>query len=473
MKDGIKELLQKIPAMDKLLELPWVPDLENELGRTAVKALFSDVMNEIRTAIRTGNTRALNAQQIIDEAKKRMISRAHPSLRSVTNATGVVIHTNLGRSCLAREAAEQVRNVALSYNTLEYSLEAGARGHRNAHVEWLLCQVTGAEAALVVNNNAGAVLLVLAALARGKEVVVSRGELVEIGGSFRIPDIMAFSGAKMVEVGTTNQTHLWDFERALTEESAMLLKVHPSNFAIKGYHGMVDRAALAKLAHDHGLVFVEDLGSGMLVKTGVPVLDAEPTVRDCLKLGVDVVTFSGDKMLGGPQIGCVAGSSIFIDKLRKNPFIRALRVDKMTLAAFETTLRLYIKGDESSIPTLSMVKKSNEQMKKDAQKLARRIKNMLSSINRNNYELSVENVDDAVGGGAFPETPLIGWGVKLRIKGRESSVSLAEKLRRSSFPVVAGIQENKLIFHVRTLHADDYEKIIFALREVLTVKEGS
>ena len=473
MREGIKELLQKIPAMDKLLELPWVPDLENELGRTAVKALFSDVMNEIRDAIRAGSIRALNAEQIVEEAKKRMTFRAHPSLRPVTNATGVVIHTNLGRSCLAREAADQVHKVALSYNTLEYSLEAGARGHRNSHVEWLLCQVTGAEAALVVNNNAGAVLLALAALARGKEVVISRGELVEIGGSFRIPDIMAFSGAKMVEVGTTNQTHLWDFERALTEESAMLLKVHPSNFAIKGYHGMVDRTELAKLAHDRGLVFVEDLGSGMLIKTGVPALDVEPTVRDCLKSGVDVVTFSGDKMLGGPQIGCIAGSSVFIDKLRKNPFVRALRVDKMTLAAFEATLRLYIKGSESSIPTLCMVQKTSDQMKKDAQKLTRRIKSLLSTIGRNNYEMSVENVEDAVGGGAFPETPLIGWGVKLRIIGRESSASLAERLRRSSLPVVVGLQENKLIFHVRTLHSDDYDKIISALKEVLTVKEGS
>ncbi|MBP8784260.1 MAG: L-seryl-tRNA(Sec) selenium transferase, partial [Synergistaceae bacterium] len=248
MNEDVQQLLKKIPSMDLLLGQPWVLPLEEELGREAVKALFADVMNEIRAGIRSGGVRVLNTSHIIEEARRRMEARALPSLVKVVNATGVVVHTNMGRSCLGKEAIEAVSGVASGYSTLEYSLETGSRGHRNAHVEWLLCQLTGAEAALVVNNNAGAVILCLAALAREREVVISRGELVEIGGSFRIPDIMSFSGAHMVEVGATNRTHLWDYERVIREETAMLLKVHPSNFKIQGFCGSVSRKELAALA---------------------------------------------------------------------------------------------------------------------------------------------------------------------------------------------------------------------------------
>lgn len=467
MNDDVQLLLKKIPSMDLLLGQPWVLPLEEELGREAIKALFTDVMNEIRTGIRSGQVRVLNTSHIIEEAKRRMEARALPSLVKVVNATGVVVHTNMGRSCLGEKVVEAVSGVASGYSTLEYSLETGSRGHRNAHVEWLLCQLTGAEAALVVNNNAGAVILCLAALAREREVIISRGELVEIGGSFRIPDIMSFSGADMIEVGTTNQTHLWDYERAIGDDTAMLLKVHPSNFKIQGFCGSVSRKELAALAKERGLIFMEDLGSGMLIDMGVPAMSGEPTVRECIEAGVDVVTFSGDKMLGGPQIGCIAGSAELIGKLRKNPFLRALRVDKMCLAAFESTLRLYLRGEYEAIPTLAMLRVSSEELKKRAFKLERSLRALFKKCDISSYTVRVAEVEDAVGGGAFPETPLPGWGVWLRLAGRGSTAKLTEKLRLAGVPVISGVQDDQLVFHARTLCPEDDKHIADAFYSFL------
>lgn len=459
MNDEVQRLLKQIPSMDLLLGQPWVPPLEAELGREAIKALFGEVMNEIRAGIRSDSVRVLNASHIIEEARRRMEMRAHPSLIRVVNATGVVIHTNMGRSCLGDATVGAIMPVAFGYSTLEYSLETGSRGHRNAHVEWLLCQLTGAEAALVVNNNAGAVLLCLAALARERGVVISRGELVEIGGSFRIPDIMDFSGAQMVEVGTTNRTHLWDYEQAIDEKTEMLLKVHPSNFKIQGFCGSVPRAELSTLARERGLIFMEDLGSGMLVDIGVPALSGEPTVRECLEAGVDLVTFSGDKMLGGPQIGCIAGSAELINKLRKHPFMRTMRVDKLCLAAFEATLRLYLLGDYDNIPTLKMLRASSEELRERAFTLERRLRTAFKKCGVRSFEMDIVPVEDAVGGGAFPETPLLGWGLRLRLPGRGSAAKLAEKLRVPPVPIICGVQDDRLVFHVRTFCVADVTRI--------------
>jgi len=309
-----RESLRQLPAMDELLSLQGISCYETRLGRKSVKSVVSDVIGEYRKSILEGNTSPISLENIQSEIEKRLRKHSRRSPCKVINATGVIVHTNLGRSCLAREAVDAVREVAAGYSNLEYDIETGGRGQRNDHVEWLLCQLTGSDSALVVNNNAGAVLLLLATFASDSEVIVSRGELVEIGGSFRIPDIMAFSGAKLVEVGTTNRTRVEDYKKAISEKTGMILKVHPSNFRIVGFHEEASRHELASLAKENGLLFAEDLGSGVLTDCSMLGLAGEPTVKECVESGVDIVTFSGDKLLGGPQAGCIAGRR----PLRKN-----------------------------------------------------------------------------------------------------------------------------------------------------------
>ena len=459
--------------MDKLLNLPWVAAYEAEIGRDAIKAIIGDLLRVQREKIQAKPDSAFDAESIAREAKKRIAEKAKPTLRRVVNATGVVIHTNMGRSLLADDAVKAVNEIASNYNTLEYSPEKGARGHRNDHVEWLLCRLTGAEAAIVVNNNAGAVILALGALAKDKEAIVSRGELVEIGGSFRIPDIMSLSGTNMVEVGTTTRTHLIDYSSAITSETGMLLKIHPSNYRIAGFTSSVPREELSSLAHEHGLIFMEDLGSGMLVDTSKVGLTSDPTVRECIDSGVDIVTFSGDKLLGGPQIGAIVGSAEIIDKLRKYPLLRALRVDKMTLAAFEATLRLYLKGKEEEIPTISMVFANQEELKKKAQNFARRMKTYFSKTKLRSVSIFVSETSDAVGGGTFPQSELKGYGVSLKIPELGSTGKLAEHLRMTTVPVITGASDDRLLFHMRTLTSEDEKLILNAFTEILTPTEGS
>ena len=348
-------------------------------------------------------------------------------------------------------------------------MESGSRGQRNSHIEWLLCQLTGAEAAIVVNNNASAVLLCLAALAAKKEAVVSRGELVEIGGSFRIPDIMQFAGTKLVEVGCTNRTHLKDFEAAITDETAMLLKVHPSNFRITGFVSVLPREDLVQLAHSKGLLMVEDLGSGILVDAQTLGLEGEPTVGECIAAGDDVVTFSGDKLLGGPQIGAIVGKKEILDKLRRYPLLRALRCDKMTLAAMEATLRLYLKGDWKKIPTLSMIATPAEELKKRAEVLKKRVDKELQELC---LLTDIVPVEDAVGGGAYPERPLPGWALSVRTADNSLSAgALQERLRRASIPVIAGARSNELLIHLRTLRPCEEDSLIASFRETLAVRQ--
>ncbi|MBR1895553.1 MAG: L-seryl-tRNA(Sec) selenium transferase, partial [Pyramidobacter sp.] len=343
--------MRLLPSMDKILSDRRLAEFEEHIGRSAVKDVCVRLLSQWRTKILNGENAVYDETRFFAELLLKLNKMASPSLRPVLNCTGVVVHTNLGRSCLAEEAIDAAAAAGLGYSTLEYDLESGSRGHRNAHVEWLLCRLTGAEAAVVVNNNAAAVLLVLAALAAKKDAVVSRGELVEIGGSFRIPDIMSFAGTRLVETGCTNRTHLRDYENAITDDTVMLLKVHPSNFRISGFVTSPEREELARLAHSKGLLMVEDLGSGILVGNETLGLEGESTVHDCLSAGVDLVTFSGDKILGGPQMGAVVGKKELIDKLRRYPLLRALRCDKMTLAALEATLRIYLRGDWKKIPT--------------------------------------------------------------------------------------------------------------------------
>ena len=460
----VQASLRGLPPMDSLLDQIWLEEWIPALGRETVKRVFTSVVNDIREGIRNGSVENTSMEAINRRAASVFARRGRSSLRPLVNATGVVVHTNLGRSCLAEEAVRSVSDVARSYSTLEYDLHAGERGHRNDHVEWLLCELSGAEAALVVNNNAAAVLLCLAALARDREVIVSRGELVEIGGSFRIPDVMAFSGARLVEVGTTNRTHRADYIDAITPDTAMVLKVHPSNFRIQGFTASVDRQDLARSAMDRGVISMEDLGSGMIVACGELGLSGEPTIRDCIAAGIDIVTFSGDKMLGGPQIGCIVGKRSLIGRLKSYALLRALRVDKMTLAAFETTLRFYLAGQNDRIPTVRMISERPEALRKKAQRLARLLSKRISA-----GVFEVIPVSDAVGGGAFPAETLPGFGVAIRFRGDVPSTGqLLSSLRSAEYPVIAGARDDVAVFHVRTLLEGDEEKIARSLESVLS-----
>lgn len=457
--------------MDKLLANPWAAEYEQKLGRETVKQLVGKLLAELRAKLIKNPETAFSSETIERDAKNLLEKKAVPGLRPVVNATGVVIHTNLGRSLLAKEAVDEVCRVAGSYSTLEYSLEEGARGHRNDHVEWLLCRLTGAEAAIVVNNNAAAVILALSALAKDKESIVSRGELVEIGGSFRIPDIMALSGTKMVETGTTNRTHLSDYEKAITDETAVLLKVHPSNYRITGFTEAPAREELAALAHSRGLIFMEDLGSGMLTDPSAAGLSSEndPTVDRSLAAGCDIVTFSGDKLLGGPQIGAITGKKELIERLRSNQLLRALRVDKMTLAAFEATLRLYLRGEEKKIPTLEMIFKTQQELTEAAKKFKTKLARFFAGTKIQKVTLEVVAVEDTVGGGTFPQSVLPGSAVALRLPEMGSAGKLAERLRRCSFPIVTGAAEDRVLFHMRTLRPGDEATILKALAEILSI----
>ncbi|MDD4431457.1 MAG: L-seryl-tRNA(Sec) selenium transferase [Bacteroidales bacterium] len=471
MKEKIQNAMRNIPSMDRLLSMHSIGQYEPEIGRDALKSIISGVLDDQREKIFKDPDAAFDTEKIAAEAEKRLKSRAHKSLRPVVNATGVVLYTNLGRSRLAKEAVAAVNEIADNYSTLEYSPETGSRGHRNDHVEWLICSLTGAEAAIVVNNNAAAVILSLGALSKDKEAIISRGELVEIGGSFRIPEIMALSGSKMVEIGTTNKTHLRDYENAIKEQTAMILKVHTSNFSVQGFTSSVRREELASLARANDIVFMEDLGSGMLVRTENSVLNGDPTVRECIESGVDLVTFSGDKLLGGPQIGVIAGRRGIVDKLRNYQLLRALRVDKMTLAAFEATLRLYLKGDIGSIPTFRMINRDLEGMRRQAISLKRKLSVLFKRTKLRSVLIDVVPVSDTVGGGAFPGSELPGYAVSLKLPELGSAGKLSEKLRLLSVPIITGASEDRLLFHVRTLSEKDEKWITEGFKEMFSIDQ--
>ncbi|MCR5346539.1 MAG: L-seryl-tRNA(Sec) selenium transferase [Fretibacterium sp.] len=457
--EEIRKRMRTIPGMDILLAQEWALPWIERMGREAVKRAFNTELTSLRRRILAGEIEPGDGfmERVKELCLSSLAAAGKDNLRRVINATGVVIHTNLGRSLLAEEAVKAMTRTARGYSNLEYDLKKGARGQRNTHIEELLCAQTGAEAGLVVNNNAGAVLLCLSALARGTEVIVSRGELVEIGGSFRVPDIMAFSGAKLVEVGTTNRTHLEDYASAITENTSMLLKIHPSNFRIEGFTLAPEREDLAKLAHDHGLLFMEDAGSGLLVESEALGLQGETSVKACLEQGADIVTFSGDKMLGGPQIGAVVGRKSAVDRLRKYPILRTLRVDKLTLAAFEATLRLYSRGALDDIPTTAMLRLSQETLKACAESLAEKLRARIRA------KVEVVPVEDAVGGGSYPERPLSGWGVAVSGHPAGGAGHLQALLREQDLPALCGAREDALILHVRTLREGDAEALADAL----------
>lgn len=453
--DDIRQKMRMIPAMDIMLANEWVKPWLERLGRDSVKRIIGENLTALRRNMLAGADEDVSPERLERLCTAALAEAERPNLRRVINAAGVVIHTNLGRSLLAESARRAMTEIASGYCNLEYDLKRGARGQRNSLVEGLICAVTGAEAAIVVNNNAGAVMLALFALASGKEVIVSRGELVEIGGSFRVPDIMELSGAKLREVGTTNRTHLEDYVRAIGENTSMLLKVHPSNFRIEGFTLMPEREELAAAAHERGLIFMEDAGSGLLTDCEKLGLSGETSIRQCIEQGADIVTFSGDKMLGGPQIGVIAGRGSLIARLRKHQMLRALRVDKVTLAAFEATLKLYMRGDIDEIPTAAMIRMSDESMKTRAISLADKIVRQLSVPSGGRPRVEVVRVEDAVGGGSYPERPLGGWGVSISDHPLGGAGHLQSLLREADVPILCGAREDALILHVRTLQDGD------------------
>ena len=455
---GMKEqLLRGIPKVDELLREPELAEMGGKYGNSAVARGIRETLERLRRGILAGEVDTLPQPQALREAIIRRIHReAVPSFREVVNGTGVVLHTNLGRAGMSQAAAQAAAQAASRYTNLEYDLDTGSRGSRYSHVEGLLCRVTGAESALVVNNNAAAVLLVLSALTQGGQVAVSRGELVEIGGSFRVPEIMEACGARLREVGATNKTHLSDYEKAIGPETKALMKVHTSNYRIVGFAGTPSLSELVALGHRHGLPVIEDLGSGSLVDLSRFGLRDEPTVQDSIRAGVDVVSFSGDKLLGGPQAGIILGKKQYLDVLKKHPLNRAMRVDKMTLAALEATLRSYEAGTPEQIPVIAMLAAEPEAL----QIKARHLQQMLLE---NNISCGMVPAEGRVGGGSVPNQALASWAVCL-----EGDVNrLEERLRRGSMPVIGRIHEGRFLLDVRTMWEKDFPAVVEAVREAM------
>jgi L-seryl-tRNA(Ser) seleniumtransferase len=462
-------LLRQLPQVDEALRHPELAAAVGTLPRSLAALVVRQVLAETRQSISA--TPPAEVAETLDEAAllhrlaQALAAAARPSLRRVVNATGVIIHTNLGRSPLGEACLAQLLEAATRYNTLEYDLAKGSRGSRQDHLEGLLKELTGADGVLVVNNNAAGVLLALNTLARGKEVIISRGQLVEIGGSFRMPEIMAASGAILREVGTTNKTHLRDFERAITSETALLLKVHPSNYRIMGFTHEVPLAEMVALARRFGLFVVEDLGSGCLVDLSKYGLEKEPTVQDTLKAGVDLVLFSGDKLLGGPQAGLVLGNREVLEDLKKNPLTRALRPDKMTLAGLEATLRLYLEEPQtlSAIPTLRLLTRPVTELEPQARSLARKIKRHCGSA----LTVEIVKTEGRAGGGSLPQTPLPSRALALAVDDF-SAQDLEARLRHASIPVITRVEHGVVLLDLRTLLPGDPEVIITVLSEVLS-----
>jgi L-seryl-tRNA(Ser) seleniumtransferase len=442
--------LRGIPSLDRLLREPRMAALVERFGRPHVTQAARAELAAIRAAIARGG-HAVEMPAVVEACTARLEREAESSIRAVFNLTGTVLHTNLGRALLPQAAVDAVVEVMTRPVSLEFDLEGGERGERDGHVEPLLVELTGAEAALVVNNNAAGVYLSLNSLAQRKEVAVSRGELVEIGGSFRIPDIMRRAGTRLVEVGTTNRTHLRDYEQALTPRTAALMKVHASNYSIEGFTSAVDEARLAKLAHARGLPLIADLGSGSLADLGALGLPRERTPREAIEAGADVVTFSGDKLLGGPQAGIVIGRREWIDRIRRNPMKRALRVDKMTLAALEAVLRLCRNPARlKELPTLAFLTRPAPEIAAQAERLLPAVR---AAVGRS-AQVSVVEVRSQIGSGSLPVDSIASHALALAVPSRRRhalAAELARAFRELPVPVLGRIRDGAFLLDLRCL----------------------
>jgi len=469
MQEVHLELLRQLPSVDGLAQACQAGNGSgNPLPKLLLEAARAVLERKRRQVLSATTDEELSAIDLRHEALQGEVStwlmRAQQShFRRVINATGVILHTNLGRALLSQAAVENVALLASHYSNLEYDLDRGQRGDRYVAVVGLLQRLTGAEEALVVNNNAAAVLLALQALAAGREVVVSRGELIEIGGSFRIPDIMRSSGALLHEVGTTNKTHLTDYRTAINERTALLLKVHTSNYRIVGFTETVPREALVQLGNTSQLPVMEDLGSGNLVDLAAYGLEQEPTVSEVVRAGVDVVTFSGDKLLGGPQAGILVGKKRYLEMLKRHPLNRALRIDKMTLAALEATLRHYLDPDAAirAIPTLQMITAPVQ----DVNRRARRLLRQLTSVLSGDWVVDVQADVSEVGAGALPLTKIPTRVISVR-SPRMSATAIEHSFRRQDPPVLGRIQQDMFLLDMRMVQDHELREVVQAFRRV-------
>ena len=459
MMEDRRELLRKIPKIDEVLQDERLFFYTESTPRAVIVDSVREVIEELRKDILEGKRNQVGTKEtLMTEIVARITGKKKKSLRRVINATGVVLHTNLGRANLSDKACESIMDVARNYTNLEYDVKRGSRGSRHDHVEKILTKITGAEAAMVVNNNAAATMLCLSALAKDKEVIVSRGELVEIGGSFRVPEIMEQSGAKLMDVGTTNKTKPSDYLNAYHEgETGALMKVHTSNYRILGFTQEVELPEMVELGKKLNLPVIYDMGSGLMADLTEYGVD-EPTVLDALKTGIDVILFSGDKLLGGPQGGIIAGKKEYIDKMKAHPLARAFRVDKMTLAAMEATFFEYsdIRQARKTIPVLNMITTPAKELKDKAERLAEAIRGVT-----HNFTVEVEACKDQVGGGSAPTVLLDGYAVA--IQGRALTPEKIERLlRKEEIPIIVRITHNQVYLDVRTIREDEFEYIVAA-----------
>ena len=458
----IQKKLRQIPSVEKILESPELQSDIDEFSHPVVTAAVKQAVELIREEVKKGKE-PISTQEIVHKAKEIIAEQTSPALKPVINASGVILHTNLGRAPLDEESLSFIKNISATYNNLEFDLKEGKRSKRGIFVERLLCFLTSAEAALAVNNNAGAVLLILTALAKDKEVIVSRGELVQIGGGFRIPEILALSGAKLKEVGTTNQTRISDYEDAITPETALLLKVHQSNFKMIGFVERPSINELVKLGKKHNLCVVEDLGSGVLLRTEDFELAHEPTVFEAISADADLVCFSGDKLLGAPQAGIILGRGKYIDILKKHPLHRALRLDKMFLAGLERVLLYYLKGEATrKIPAWQMISTPLEALQKRAEKIRDELKKLDIKIN-------IQKSQSTVGGGSLPgetlPTIVISFGTK-----DISPDTCARLFRQQSPPIIGRIENERFVLDLRTVFPHQDETLVFAIKNIFLKK---
>ena len=475
--ENLQERLRSLPQVDEVMNHKNVTTLKHALAHDFLKAAVRDTLDDIREKIKADDAGTFcvpTTEEIAHVSCVHALQLIKPSLRHVINASGVIIHTNLGRSTLSIEAIEAVNNVVSGYSTLEYSTKKMERGSRHDHIEQLICTLTGAEGAIAVNNNAAAVMMVLNEFAKGHEAIVSRGELVEIGGSFRVPDIMKMSNATMVEVGTTNKTHVCDYENCINDNTAMLLKVHPSNYRMEGFVEDVSIKDLQKLATAENkrrkeagdaknkVIVYEDQGSGVLIEDEFFKRNGEHTITEALKLGVDLVSFSGDKLLGGPQAGIIVGKKELVERLKKNPLARALRLDKMTLAALEATLRTYLNEDEArqKIPTLRMLTEDAKVVKKRADKLKKALE---TEIAPDKVAFEVVKEISRAGGGSLPMCDIETYVVASTFKKGSAEGADRFLIQQNETPVIARLTHDQLFFDARTLETSDFDTIVKGL----------
>lgn len=465
--DKKRQLLAGLPKVDEVLHDSRLEGFFDDTPRELILDAAREAIDERRQRILQSweHMDVMDAAPFFDTIKQKIIQKQRHSLKRVVNATGVVLHTNLGRASLAKSTCQRLAEIGSGYSNLEYDVRKGARGLRNSHVEQMITKITGAEAAMAVNNNAAATLLCLSAMAQNREVIVSRGELVEIGGSFRVPDIMAQSGASLVEIGTTNKTRISDYENAITEDTAALMKVHTSNYRIVGFTAEASLSELVTLGKKRDLPVIYDMGSGLMVDLKRYGID-EPTVKESLRTGIDVILFSGDKLLGGPQAGIIAGKKTWIDAMKNHPLARIARIDKLTLAALEDTFRLYLDEERAvrEIPVLAMLVMQPGEMKNRGERLAAQLADLSWC------ETKLIPVKEKAGGGSAPLAALDGFAVS--VDAQFPAEKLERELRKGECPVIARIIKDRVCFDLRTISDADTEIIAAAMRRAGEALQG-